>query len=107
VNALQHSRLSGEAERMVTWRLDPGGWFGWDNCSRLMETVVSRFVDRHLDPETFGRLTDDGGLATLLFDEAARTSRGRRYLGEIRKRLKDGRQKRIQARAAYIASKIK
>jgi hypothetical protein len=105
--ALEQSRLPQETESLVTWRLVWGGWFHWDNCSRLRETVVELFVDRHLDPETFGRLTNDGGLATSLIDEAARSGRGRRYLGEVRKALKDVQANGIRARADYIAKKIK
>lgn len=105
--ALEQSRLPREAEALVTGRLNWGGWFGWDNCWRLRETVVELFVDRQLDPETFGRLTDDGGLATSLIDEAARSGRGRRYLGEVRNALKDAKEKPIRARADYIAKKVK
>ena len=105
--ALEQSRLPRDAERLVTGRLDWGGWFGWDNCSRLRETVVDAFVDRNLDPETFGRLTDDGGLAISLIDEAARSGRGRRYLAEVRRQLKDAHEKGIRVRADYIAKKIK
>lgn len=105
--ALERSRLPRDVESLVTWRLNWGGWFGWDNCSRLRETVVELFVDRHLDPETFGRLTDDGGLATSLIDEAALSGRGRRYLAEVRKALKDAKEKPIRTRAEYIAKKVK
>ena len=105
--SLEASRLSADAERLVTWRLGWGGWFGWDTCSRLRETVVDAFVDRHLDPETFGRLTDDGGLATSLINEAARSGRGRRYLAEVRKALKNAKEKDIRSRADYISGKIK
>lgn len=105
--ALQQDRLRGDVNRLATSRLDWGGWLSWDNCSRLRETVVSRFVDRQLDPEIFGRLSDDGGLATSLIDEAARSGRGRRYLGDVRKRLKNADEKGIRSRADYIARKIK
>jgi hypothetical protein len=105
--SLQSSRLPRDAEYLVTRRLNWGGWFGWDNCSRLRETVVDLFIDRNLDPETFGRLTDDGGLATSLIDEAARSVSGRRYLTEVRKKLKDANDKGIRVRADYIAKKIK
>jgi len=105
--ALEQSRLPADVERMVARRLDRGGWFSWDNCSRLRETVVSRFVDRHLDPETFSRLTEDRDLATSLIDQAAWSGRGRRYLGEVRKRLEDAGQKGDRARADYIAGKVK
>jgi hypothetical protein len=69
--------------------------------------VTRRFVEDHLDPETFGRLTDVGALALSLIDEAARTGRGRRYLDEVRKSLKDASEKGIRTRAEYIAKKIK
>jgi len=105
--ALEQSRLSRDAERLVTERLNWGGWFSWDNCSRLRETVVAAFIDRHLDPETFGRLTEDGALAISLIDEAARSGRGRRYLADVRRQLKDAQEKDIRARAHYIADKIK
>jgi len=105
--AFAQNRLPPDAARLVIRRLDWRGWFSWDICSRLRETVVDTFVDRHLDPETFGRLTDDGALAISLIDEAARSARGRRYLAEVQKRLKDAQEKGIRARANYIAKKIK
>ena len=105
--ALQQDRLPGDVQRLATSRLDWGGWLSWDNCSRLRETVVSRFVDRQLDPEAFGRLTDDGALAVSLIDEAARSSRGRRFLTDVRKRLKHAKEKGIRARADHIERKTK
>lgn len=105
--AFQNDRLPADVNLMATSRLDWGGWLTWDNCSRLRETVVRRFVDRSLDPETFGRLSDDGPLSLALIDEAARTGSGRRFLGEVRKRLKNAAEKGIRVRADYIARKIK
>jgi len=105
--ALRDRRLPPDVESLAKWRLSWGTWLDWDSCSRLRETVVHRFVDRHLDPETFGRLTDDGTLAIALIDEAARSGRGRRYLGDVRKALRDATEKGIKARADYIAKKTK
>ncbi|MFC5736036.1 hypothetical protein ACFPTV_00260 [Sinirhodobacter huangdaonensis] len=105
--ALEQNRLPRDAERLVTERLDWGGWFAWDNCARFRETVVNAFVDRHLDPETFGRLTDDSALAISLIDEAAQSGRGRRYLAEVQRQIEDAQDKGIRARANYIAKKIK
>ncbi|MDX1195650.1 hypothetical protein GOL96_32125 [Sinorhizobium medicae] len=104
--AFQERRFSSEVERLATWRLNGGGWFVWDNCSRLRETVTGRFVDHELDPGIFGRLTDDGSLAISLIDEAARTGRGRRYLERVRKALKDAGEKDFKATADYIAKKL-
>ncbi|MFN3249391.1 hypothetical protein [Roseibium album] len=104
--AFEQDRLHWDVERLVKWRLDRGGWFSWDNCSRLRATIVSHFIDRKLDPEIFGRLTDDDNLARDLLSEAAQTSRGRRYLREVRKQLKNAEENSIRARAEYIASQI-
>jgi hypothetical protein len=105
--ALQDGRLASDAESLALSRLAWGVWFDWDSCTRLRDTVTRRFVEDHLDPETFGRLTDVGALALSLIDEAARTGRGRRYLDEVRKSLKDASEKGIRTRAEYIAKKIK
>jgi len=69
--------------------------------------VTRRFVYNRLDPETFGRLADDGTLALSLIDEAARSGKGRRYLSEVRKRLIGANDKGIRVRADYIAKKLK
>ncbi|WP_256370144.1 hypothetical protein [Labrenzia sp. PHM005] len=105
--ALQFSRLPWEVERLAKWRLDSGSWFSWDSCSRLRETVVKRFVKNDLDPEIFGKLTDDENLARALINEAAETGSGRRYLREVRKRLKSTHDGKLNSRVDYIASKIK
>jgi hypothetical protein len=105
--ALQQSRLPRDVENLFKWRLDWGSWFVWDNCSRLRETVVKNFIERQLDPKIFGHLTNDAKLAVEIIDEAARTGRGRRYLGKVRKQLKDTKEKGFREMADYIASKIK
>lgn len=105
--ALDEHRLHSDVEGLATWRLNWGTWLDWDKCSRLRGTVTGRFIDRHLDPETFGRLTDDGSLALALINEAASSGRGRRYLSDVRKSLKDATEKGIKARSDYIAKKIK
>lgn len=105
--ALSQGRLTFEAERHVVARLDLGGWLDWDRVSRLRATVVARFVDDHLDPETFGRLSHDGQITKALIDEAAHTSRGRRYLDDVRKALKHTHEQGIRKRADYIAEKTR
>lgn len=104
--AFEQSRLPAEVASMAAARMDWGGWFIWDNCSRLRGTVVRTFIDRHLNPEIFACLTDDGDLALALIEQAAQSGRGRRYLDEVRKRIKNSEIKWIRARADYIAEKI-
>jgi hypothetical protein len=103
--ALENRRLSLDAQNMIRMRLD-FGWFGWDDCSRLRETVVGRFVGARLDPEIFGLLANDADLTFSLIDEAAETGRGRKYLREVIWRLKDRREKWVKARLNYIEQKI-
>lgn len=105
--ALSSSRLPYDVDRLVVSKLDQGGWLDWDKVSRLRLTVVARFVDGHLDPNTFGRLSDDGTVTRELIDEAARTSRGRHYLEEVRKQLKHDADKGIRKRADYISDKLR
>jgi hypothetical protein len=104
--ALEESRIASSIEGMVTWRLDWAAWFQWDNCARLRLTVTRKFVDQHLDPETFGRLADEGPLALALFDEAARSGKGRRYLADVRKKLAHSADRGLRVRADYIAKKL-
>jgi hypothetical protein len=105
--AFQERSFSRETETLANWRL---GWktlFDSDDCSRLTETVTRRFVEHDLDPEIFGRLTNDSQLAISLFDEAARTGQGRKYLERVRKALMTAQEKKIKARAIYISEKLK
>jgi hypothetical protein len=105
--AFQQRRFSRETETLASWRL---GWrtlFDGDDCSRLTESVTRRFVENDLNPEIFGRLTEDGNLAIALIDEAARTGRGRRYLERVSQTLIAAKGKGTHARASYISEKIK
>lgn len=101
--AMRSKRLPFDAERLATRRLGWGSWRDRDDTPRLVTAVVNRFVDYGLDPEKFGRITVDGKLTKELIDEAAETGRGRRYLDEVRKRLKHAKEKGIRERADYIA----
>lgn len=105
--AFQEQRFSSETEGLASWRLSWGTWLTWDKCSRLRETVTRKFVEHDLDPESFGRLTDDGRLAISLIDEAARTGQGRKYLQRVHKALKESGEKKITARTNYIAKILK
>jgi hypothetical protein len=105
--AFEDRRFTREAESLASRRLSWGTWFDWDSCSRLRETVTRRFIEHDLDPETFGRLTDDEPLAISLIDEATRTWRGRKYLERVRNALKGTGEKRLKDRADYIAKKLK
>lgn len=104
--AFQELRFSPETESLASSRLSWSTWFAWDSCSRLRETVTKKFVEHDLEPESFGRLTDNGSLAISLIDEAARTGLGRKYLERVHKALKDVAETGIKARADYIAKKL-
>jgi hypothetical protein len=84
-----------------------GSWIDWDNCSRLKETVVKKFIDYNLDPEIFGRITDDVPLALSLIDEAANNKKGRAYLKRVYDALKRIDEGGSGARADYIGKNLK
>lgn len=104
--AFQGQHFSRETERLASSRLQ-SSWFDWDSCSRLREMVTKIFIDRDLEPESFGRLTHESPLAHSLIDEAAHTGKGRAYLMRVREALKDAEEGEIKARSAYIAKKLK
>lgn len=85
--AFESGRFSRDVERLASLRLGRSSWFDWDNCSRLRETVTKRFIEYNLDPEIFGRLTEDVTLALSLFEEATYTKKGRTYLKRVYKSL--------------------
>jgi hypothetical protein len=105
--AFQERRFPPETESLASSRLGWSSWLAWDSCSRLREAVTRRFVEHNLEPESFGRLTHDGALAISLIDEAARTERGRTYLGRVQRAIKDVAEMGMKSRADYIAKKLK
>ena len=104
--AMAADRLPWESERLATRHLGWRSLFDRTNCPRLRRAVVAKFVDSPLDPELFGRLAGDHRLTKELIDEAANSGRGRRYLNEVRKRLRNAKEKGMRARADYIETKI-
>jgi hypothetical protein len=86
--AFENQHFSRDAERLASLRLGRGSWLDWDSCSRLRETVTKRFIEHDLEPEIFGRLTDEVSLELSLIDEAAHTKKGRAYLKRVYKALK-------------------
>ena len=105
--AFQNQHFSREAEKLASWRLGRGSWFDWGSCSRLIETVTKRFIEHDLNPEIFGRLTDEDPLALSLIDEAAHTRKGRAYLKRVREALMYTDEREIRTRANYIDDILK
>lgn len=104
--AFLERRFSYETDRLARSRLEKSSWLDWDSCSQLRGTVTNRFIEAGLDPESFGRLTNDTTLALSLFDEAARSKKGRRYLKCVLNTLQHSRESEMQARADYINEKL-
>lgn len=105
--AFQDQHFSRDTEKLASWRLGRGSWLDWDNCSRLRETVTKRFIEHDLEPEIFGRLTDEYSLALSLIDEADHTRKGRAYLKRVHEALKYTDEREIRARADYIDKILK
>jgi hypothetical protein len=105
--ALRVDRLLPASRNLIERHLGWGGfWSDWDRCGRLRDAVASKFVDVELDHEAFGRVTSEDRLFAGLADSAARSGRGRRYLAQVRVRLKNSQEKRMQVRAQYIGNLI-
>lgn len=77
--ALERSDLSYEARSMLSPHLANVYWWErWDTCLRLRIATVNAFVDAHLDPMSFRRLTSDRRLLEQLIEIADETKKGRR-----------------------------
>lgn len=103
----QDQLFSRDTEKLANWRLARGSWLDWDSCSRLKETVAKRFIEHNLEPEIFGRLTDENPLEISLIDEAAHSKKGRAYLKRVYDALKFTEERKLKARAEYIDVNIK
>lgn len=99
--------FSRDTEKLANRRLGRGSWFDWDNCSRLRETVAKRFIEHNLEPEIFGRLTDENPLEISLIDEAAHSKKGRAYLKRVYDALNSTEERELKSRAEYIDINIK
>ena len=103
----QDQLFSRDTEKLANWRLGRGSWLDWDSCSRLRETVAKRFIEHNLEPEIFGRLTDENPLEISLIDEAAHSKKGKAYLKRVYDALKLTEERKLKARAEYIDFNIK
>lgn len=104
--ALRERRLPADVEHLFKWRLDWSGWFVLDNLTRLRETVVRRFIGKNLDPMTFVELSDDARIIAELIVDAARTTRGQRYLRKAAKKLDETDNEMDKAKAGFIRKVI-
>ena len=106
--ALASARLSDEAWRIAKQRLPYGSvWRDWNPCEKLRHAVVDSFIDRDLPPSEFGTVVKDGDLWKSLVDLAADTSRGRRYLDQVRNSLRGSRDGWRNERAKLIDRRIR
>lgn len=94
-----HNRLTNDSWRFLDRSL-PRSWISdWDRCQKLRDAVTDLFVNRHLPPEGFLRITKDDSLFADLARLASYTSRGRKFLKKVRECLREsgGSQSRIEA----------
>lgn len=98
------SRLPDEAWRLLDGRLPNSSFWGdWDRGRRLRAGVLSAFVERDLDAGTFGRLLPASEeLFAELVSDASWLWRGRGYLRQVKRALKDADPQRYAARIATL-----
>lgn len=88
--AARADALPDEAWRTFEPRLSWGlNWFHSDRCPRLRTAIADLFVDRELSPRIFGHIVGDDRLFEAIAETMARTGRGRRFLKQVSRSLKD------------------
>ncbi len=88
--AVLDSRLSNDCWQLLDSRLpDANFWAAWDRGRRLRVGVASAFIDRDLNPFTFGGLVQRDDVFEQLASEASSTFWGRSYLKRVKRALKD------------------
>ena len=106
--AMASGRLTDIAWRIAKQRLPTGSiWREWDNCEKLRQAVVDKFIDRDLPPVEFGTVIDDGKLWAIYVAQAAVSSRGRHYLDRVRRALRVGTEPWWAERAKVIDRNVK
>ena len=84
-----NNRLSDDAWRFLQESL-PRSWVrDWDRCQKLRDAVTEMYVNRHLPPESFSKITRDDSLFAELARLASYTSRGRKYLKKVLQYMRD------------------
>jgi hypothetical protein len=64
-------------------------WFGWDRCERIRSGVADLFIERNLAPQIFAHVAAGDSLFLSLVKTAARSERGRSYLKDVQRVMKD------------------
>lgn len=84
-----NNQLCEESWRFLQASL-PRSWVqDWDHCRRLRDAITDLFVNRHLPPQGFPRVTRDDSLFAELAKLTADTSRGRKYLKKVLQHLRE------------------
>ena len=105
--ALTDHRLDWSTNRLVIDRI-PSGFFSLATTrTRYHRRVVEAFVSDGLDPAVFGWLSRFEKSTKCLYEEAASTGAGKRYLSMAAEALTASRRKGAKARANYISKLLK
>lgn len=103
--ATRLNQLPDEAWSVLQARLPWSfNWFDWDRCPRIRAAVGDLFVDRDLQPSAFVDITSKDGLFNALADTISRNGRGRHFLKEVRRWMKDADRVRFGNRIDAIES---
>jgi hypothetical protein len=87
--AMAADLLPDDAWRLIEPRLPWGlNWFTSDRCPRLRTAVAELFVERDLSPRLVAKIAKDNAVFELVAETMARTSRGRRFLGQVSRALR-------------------
>lgn len=87
-NALAHRQMPDDGWQLIEKRL-PWSWADWDRCSRVRDAVCKLFSERGFPPAAFNRLTANDQLFSALAVNMASSKRGREYLKNVWKAMKN------------------
>ena len=100
-SALAHRQMPDDGWQLIEKRL-PWSWADWDRCSRIRDAVGKLFSERGFPPAVFNRLTANDQLFSALADNMASSSRGRDYLKNVRKAMKDSGDQQYNSRIKIL-----
>lgn len=78
---LSHGQMSHAAMAMLERHLPDFPWWSrWDSCLRLRRAVAATYLEKHLNPLRFRRITRDDYVLGLMVEFIGESVRGRKFL---------------------------
>lgn len=106
--ALNTAAISSDSWSILEKELPPVEWWKeWNKGHRLRSGIIDMFVKQRIGPEYFFSITQDNFVFSELVELASHSSKGRRYLEELKPWLGDTEAKIPSKQAAIVSSVFK